>query len=72
MQQEADRPYVAYMLRIWQVEGPEGAGLRASLEDARSGERQSFRDLEALCTYLREHVQGTARRPAEEGKAGCE
>jgi hypothetical protein len=72
LQEPVDRPYVAYMLRIWQSEGPAGTSLRASLEDARSGERQSFRDLDALCIYLREHVEGTARRPLAEAKGGGE
>jgi hypothetical protein len=57
VQRAGDRPYVAYMLRIWRVEEPTGVTLRASLEHAHSGERQSFSDLEALCTYLREHVR---------------
>jgi hypothetical protein len=48
VQRAGDRPYVAYMLRIWQVEDQTGVSLRASLEHAQSGERQSFPDLEAL------------------------
>ncbi|MFO7696171.1 MAG: hypothetical protein R6X16_03330 [Anaerolineae bacterium] len=56
MQRAGDRPYVAYMLRIWQVEDQSGISLRASLEHAQSGERQSFPDLEALFGYLSEYV----------------
>jgi hypothetical protein len=70
MQHAGDRPYVAYMLRIWEAEDQAGAGLRASLEDARSGERQSFRDLEALFLYLREHVERPAGRSTREREGG--
>lgn len=64
MQQAGDRPYVACTLRIWQVDEAAGDSLRASLEYARTGERQSFSDLEALFAYLREHVQGPVRPAA--------
>ncbi len=70
MQHGEDRPYVAYMLRIWRVEDQTGAGLRASLEHAHSGERQSFRDLEALCTYLREYVGSQPTHHPEKEEQG--
>ena len=68
MQRAGDRPYVAYMLRIWRVEGQAGSTMRASLEDARSGERRSFADLEALCVYLREQ----AGRPVQQQDTAAE
>jgi hypothetical protein len=68
MRNAGDRLYVAYMLRIWRVEdAPEGS-VRASLEDARSGERRSFADLEALHTYLSEQ----AGRPVEQQDVATE
>ena len=43
--------YHAGLLRLWR-EGPGGAW-RASLQDAESGERLGFADLERLFAYLR-------------------
>jgi hypothetical protein len=43
--------YHASLLRLWR-EGPEGAW-RASLQDAESGERIGFADLERLFAHLR-------------------
>jgi hypothetical protein len=62
MRNARDHLYVAYMLRIWRAEGQAGSSLRASLEDARSGERRSFPDLEALYRYLKERVEGPVER----------
>jgi hypothetical protein len=47
------RRYRAYLLRLWQTDGDDGHPVwRASLEDARSGERRGFADLARLCTFL--------------------
>jgi hypothetical protein len=44
--------YLAFLLRLWRVDG-EGQGTwRASLEDAHSGERHGFGDLPALQGFL--------------------
>ena len=47
------RRYRAYLLRLWQADGDDGHPVwRASLEDARTGERCGFADLARLCTFL--------------------
>jgi hypothetical protein len=48
------RRYLAYMLRLWQVDGEGGPTWRASLESPHTGERHGFASLEALCAFLRE------------------
>ena len=48
--------YLAYMLRLWQVESEGGAVWRASLEDARTGERRGFSSLDALVAWLRKET----------------
>jgi hypothetical protein len=52
MSQE-DGQYLSYLLRLWQTKREGEWVWRASLESARTGERSSFPDLEALCHYLR-------------------
>jgi len=49
--QPAPADYHAWLLRLWR-EGERGAW-RASLQDAESGERLGFADLERLFAYLR-------------------
>jgi hypothetical protein len=51
--------YYAYLIRLWRtgVDGP----WRASLEDARTGERIGFGDLSQAYAYLR----GKTGRPTE-------
>ena len=49
--------YHASLLRLWR-EGPGGAW-RASLQDAESGERIGFADLERLFAYLRRLTHDT-------------
>jgi len=36
---DGERDYLAYMLRLWRAGTGEGAGWRASLQDARTGQR---------------------------------
>jgi hypothetical protein len=51
------RHYLAYLLRLWRV-GSEGeAAWRASLEDAHTGERQGFADLDALFDHVRSQTR---------------
>ncbi len=47
------RSYLAYMVRLWQVEAGEGPVWRASLESPRTGVRQGFANLEELFDFLR-------------------
>ena len=56
--------YHAGLLRLWR-DGP-GGPWRASLQDAESGERIGFADLEQLFAYLR---RLTADTPDESGTA---
>ena len=55
------RPYLAYLLRLWQVETEDGPVWRASLQSADGVERQVFGDLACLSTFL------AARTRQEEG-----
>ena len=56
------RRYQAYLLRLWQVLGDDGApAWRASLEDVHTGERQGFGSLEQLLAFL---LEETASAPS--------
>ena len=48
--------YMAYMLRLWQVDG-ESPAWRASLEEARTGKRYGFGSLEMLFQFLTEQTR---------------
>jgi hypothetical protein len=57
------RPYMAYLLRVWQVQGKEGSSWRASVEEVHTGERRGFASLEELFDFVREQTgQVTNRR----------
>ena len=48
------RPYLSYLLRLWQV-GPvdnTSTSWRGSLESSRTGERIGFDNLDELCDFL--------------------
>jgi hypothetical protein len=47
-----ERPYLAYLLRLWQVRNKGQADWRASVEDAHTGERRGFAGLAELFTFL--------------------
>ena len=47
--------YYSYLLRLWRT--GEGHPWRGSLEDAETGERVGFSDLEALVQFLREQTR---------------
>jgi hypothetical protein len=53
---ERQRPYVAYLLRLWQVQEKEKTGWRASLEHAHTGEKLAFAHVDELVAFLREHI----------------
>jgi hypothetical protein len=48
--------YLAYMLRLWQARDKDKMLWRASLEDARTGERHGFGSLEMLFAFLQEQT----------------
>ncbi|HEX5691798.1 MAG TPA: hypothetical protein VFX76_17405 [Roseiflexaceae bacterium] len=50
------RHYRSYLLRLWGAQSGEGFVWRASLEDARTGERHSFAELEQLFAFLRQQA----------------
>jgi hypothetical protein len=49
---ERQRPYLAYLLRLWQIQDKGKIGWRASLENAHTGERQGFAGLAELFAFL--------------------
>ena len=65
--------YLAYLLRIWQVDEAGKLVWRASLENPHTGERQGFLNLDTLIAFLWEQIRD--RQPeGETGKVneGCE
>ena len=61
---ERQRPYLAYLLRLWQTQHKGEIGWRASLENAHTGEKLAFAHLDELVAFLRERI-GPA--PPEKG-----
>lgn len=63
----SDEPdaYQAYLLRLWRVPCQGRWQWRASLESARTGERQSFAGLEQLFAFLSERCDGLASTTPE-------
>lgn len=44
--------YIAYLLRLWRVEGWQAPVWHASLEDLHTGKRRGFASLESLFAFL--------------------
>ena len=59
-----DLGYLAYLVRIWQVRSRGQLVWRASVENAHTGERQAFANLERLVGFL-EEVTGCPVRNVE-------
>jgi hypothetical protein len=58
-----ERPgYLAYLLRMWQVNDGGNSVWRASLESPHTGERHGFANLELLFAYLEEKTGELAQR----------
>ncbi len=55
--------YVAYLLRLWQVEEGENAPWRASLESPQTGERRGFAGLADLFTFLEKEACQVVQEP---------
>ena len=53
---ERQRPYLAYLLRLWQVHNKGEIGWRASVENAHTGEKVGFAHLDELVAFLRERT----------------
>ena len=50
--------YIAYLLRLWQVESRIKPIWHASLEDPHTGERRGFADLKGLFAFLEGQTHG--------------
>jgi hypothetical protein len=53
---ERHRPYLAYLLRLWQIQDKGELGWRASLENAHTGEKLAFAHLDELVAFLQERT----------------
>jgi len=51
--------YMAFLLRLWAVREADALHWRASLEDAQTGERRGFADLDRLCEFLEQQCAPT-------------
>lgn len=54
--------YMAFLLRLWCVDVEDGIAWRASLENAQTGERQGFADVQILWAFLMRQLEDTARQ----------
>ena len=54
-----ERPYLSYLLRLWQEETGEAWSWRASLESAHTGRRHGFASLKLLFAFLEGETAGT-------------
>ena len=59
------RPYISYLLRLWQVKGGDEVVWRASLESPHTGERRGFANLEALFAFLQQQTGVVANADEE-------
>lgn len=63
-----ERPYLAYLLRLWLVEG-DGPVWRATLENPTTAERHGFASLDQLVAFLRTKTRDLAEEERWERKA---
>ena len=59
--------YISYLLRLWQAADGDQVVWQASLENAQTGERRGFADLDALLNFLRQTTD-TETKPSEQDK----
>ena len=69
---EEPRPYIAYLLRLWQVPGAGQALWRASLEDPHTGARLGFGSLTHLVAFLRAATGDVGPAPEDTHGGGDE
>ena len=50
------RRYLAYLLRLWQVQDEGETGWRASVENVHTGQKVGFAHLDQLVAFLRERT----------------
>jgi hypothetical protein len=63
-----DRGYRAYLVRLWQTHSGGQVVWRASVQDARGGERDAFADLQALFAFLEEKTYARTGREVQAGE----
>lgn len=56
--------YMAYLLRLWRVRDVGVSQWRASLEDAETGERRGFADIDRLCEFLQQQCREANDKPS--------
>jgi hypothetical protein len=56
----AERDYEAYLLRLWRVHSEGKTAWRASVENAHTGERKGFTNLEHLFDFLRQQTDASS------------
>jgi len=61
-----ERQYLAYMVRLWAVHRNSDVLWRASVENAHTGERLAFEDMESLCRYMNAKVAEVSAAPQSE------
>jgi hypothetical protein len=54
--------YIAYLVRLWQVDTHSRPIWHASLENPHTGERKGFADLQSLFLFLEEQASNSDRR----------
>jgi hypothetical protein len=54
--------YLAFLLRLWCVDVEDGIVWRASLEDAHTGERRGFADLQIMYVFLVQQLEAASRQ----------
>ena len=59
--------YISYLLRLWQAADGDQVVWQASLENAQTGERRGFADLDALLNFLRQTTE-METQPSEHDK----
>ena len=56
MMNDQKNSYLAYLLRLWQVESKDGIAWRATLQSPHTGEHKGFDSLEELFVFLQEQT----------------
>jgi hypothetical protein len=57
MTDKKSKPYISYLLRLWQTKDGHAVVWRASLQKPGSGERQGFANLQTLFAFLETQVK---------------
>jgi hypothetical protein len=68
MNESGSLRYLAYMLRLWQVDEENRSVWRASLESPHTGERHGFLDLEMMVAFLQEKISFQPELDEREGE----